>query len=135
MISPDRHDFCIDIDRSDIDFMGHVNNAVYLKWVQAAVIAHWRRVAPPAAIETYLWIALRHEIIYRRPAFLGDELIARVRLEKVQRESAFYQTTFHRGVDVIVEVESRWCCIDARDRSPARVTDEITRCFFPEATP
>ena len=58
MILAHRHNFKGSIDASDIDFMGHVNNAVYLRWVQAAVSEHWRRVAPAEAIETYLWIAL-----------------------------------------------------------------------------
>ena len=38
--------FAIAIDAADIDFMGHVNNASYLKWVQEAVINHWQRASP-----------------------------------------------------------------------------------------
>ena len=57
---------------ADIDHMGHVNNAVYLKWVQEAVIDYWRSVAPPEAVAGHLWVALKHEITYRRPTFLQD---------------------------------------------------------------
>ena len=46
--------FPIGIDPADIDFMGHVNNASYLKWVQDAVIGHWRSLAPAEAVaETF----------------------------------------------------------------------------------
>src|SRR3546814_7693199 len=45
------HDFAVSIERADIDYMGHVNNASYLKWVQAAVLSHWRRIAPPDAVD------------------------------------------------------------------------------------
>lgn len=131
MLPAHRHDFIISIDDADIDFMGHVNNAVYLKWVQAAVIDHWQCVAPEEAVAAYLWIAVRHEITYRLPALREDRLIASVSLERVQRESAFYDTTVKRGAEVIAEVRSRWCCIDAIARTPVRVTDEIVRCFFP----
>ena len=50
------------IHAADIDHMGHVNNAVYLKWVQEAVIDYWRSVAPPDAVTRHLWVALKHEI-------------------------------------------------------------------------
>src|SRR4029450_5896143 len=45
----------------DIDHMGHVNNSVYLKWVQEAVVDFWEQVAPPEAVAKHLWIALSHE--------------------------------------------------------------------------
>src|SRR3546814_10742345 len=70
------HDFAVSIEPADIDFMGHVNNASYLKWVQAAVLSHWRRIAPPDAVAAHLWVALKHEITYRKPAFLEDQIVA-----------------------------------------------------------
>ncbi|WP_327195284.1 thioesterase family protein [Sphingomonas sp. LH128] len=42
------HSCPLKIEIDDIDFMGHVNNSIYLQWVQAAVIEHWQRVASPA---------------------------------------------------------------------------------------
>ena len=44
------------VEPGDIDFMGHVNNSVYLEWVQEAVIAYWRRVAPAEAVAGHLWV-------------------------------------------------------------------------------
>lgn len=133
MNSSQMHDYPLVIEIDDIDFMGHVNNSIYLKWVQAAVIQHWHKVASPAAIAAYLWIALKHEITYRKPAFLRDQLTANVMLEQVRRESAFYETTIRRGSEVIAEVKSRWCCVDAVTQRPVRVTAAVIACFFPEA--
>ena len=62
----------ITVDPVDIDHMGHVNNAVYLRWVQDAVVRYWEAVAPAEAVAQHLWVALKHEISYRRPAFLED---------------------------------------------------------------
>ena len=84
------HSFKIGIDPGDIDFMGHVNNAVYLKWVQDAVVSHWQKLAPAEAVAKHLWVALKHEITYRKPAFRDDELFASVVLEKVHGARAFY---------------------------------------------
>ena len=125
------HDHPIGIDAADIDFMGHVNNARYLNWVQDAVLSHWRQLAPPDAVAAHLWVALKHEITYRKPTFLGDDVIATVILEKVQGARAFYDTVIRRGEEVLAEVKSSWCCLDARTLRPARLATHVIQKFFP----
>lgn len=115
---------------ADIDFMGHVNNSRYLNWVQDGVLAHWHKLAPPEAAAKYLWVALKHEITYRKPAFLDDELIATVILEKAQGARSFYETIIKRGEEVLAEVKSSWCCVDAETHRPARISAEIQAYFF-----
>ena len=124
------HHHSIGIVPADIDFMGHVNNARYLNWVQDAVVAHWEKLAPPSAVAAHLWVALKHEITYRKPAFLNDEVIATVVLEKVQGARAFYQTLIKRGEEVLAEVQSSWCCIDAQTLRPARIAKDIADHFL-----
>ncbi|WP_253716980.1 thioesterase family protein [Sphingomonas sp. AP4-R1] len=128
MIGPS-HAHIVAVVPTDIDFMGHVNNAIYLTWVQGAVIAHWQRFAPADAVMAHVWIALKHEITYRRPAFLNDAIVATATLEQVRRESAFYGTVISRGDEVLAEVKSRWCCLDAVTFRPARVGDDIVSHF------
>ncbi len=126
------HNYRIGIDPADIDFMGHVNNASYLKWVQEAVISHWQRIAPADAVAAHLWVALKHEITYRKPTFLDDDVIATVLLEKVQGARAFYQTVIRRGEEVLAEVKSSWCCLDAQTLRPARLATSVLERFFPK---
>ncbi len=116
----------------DIDFMGHVNNAVYLQWVQEAVIAYWRKVAPAEAVARHLWVAIRHEITYRRPAFLDDAIVATVAAEGMQGARAFFRTMIRRGEEVLAEVQSAWCCLDAATLRPARLARDVVRRFLPE---
>src|SRR3546814_11754942 len=71
-------------------------------------------------------------ITYRRPAFLDDQVIATVILEKVQGARAFYETVIKRGEDVLAEVKSSWCCIDAETLRPARLASEVVARFFPD---
>ncbi len=123
----------IGIVPGDIDFMGHVNNARYLGWVQDAVLAHWNKLAPPDAVAKYLWVAIKHEITYRKPAFLDDDVIATVVLEKVQGARSFYDTVIKRGEDVLAEIKSSWCCVDAETHRPARIAAEIQEYFFPKS--
>ena len=82
-------DFPITVVPDDIDFMGHVNNARYLNWVQDAVLAHWQKLAPADDVASKAWVALKHEITYRRPAFLDDDVIAQTVLERYQGRAHF----------------------------------------------
>jgi acyl-CoA thioester hydrolase len=125
--------FPITVLPADIDFMGHVNNARYLNWVQDAVLAHWRKIAPAEEVAAKAWVALKHEITYRKPAFLDDDVIARTVLESIKGARAFYSTVIHRGEEVLAEVKSSWCCIDAETLRPARIGEEVARFFFPPA--
>ncbi|CAM3108520.1 Long-chain acyl-CoA thioesterase FadM [Sphingomonas antarctica] len=126
------HHHPVGIVPGDIDFMGHVNNARYLNWVQDAVVAHWQKIAPPAAIAAHAWVALKHEITYRKPAFLNDDVVATTVLESVQGARAFYNTLIKRGEEVLAEVKSSWCCLDAKTLRPARIAQEWARHFFPD---
>ncbi|HYI64819.1 MAG TPA: thioesterase family protein [Allosphingosinicella sp.] len=120
------------IEAADIDFMGHVNNSVYLEWVQEAVVAYWEKVAPAEAVARHLWVALKHEITYRRPAFLDDAIVASVVAESVEGARAFFSTLITRGEVVLAEVKSSWCCLDAATLRPARLARDVVRRFVPE---
>ncbi|MBV7256185.1 acyl-CoA thioesterase [Pacificimonas sp. WHA3] len=130
-----RIDHPLNISSSHIDHMGHVNNAVYLSWVQEAVVSHWETFAPASAQAAYLWVALKHEITYRKAAFLEDSLVASVALERVKGVRAFYRTIIHRGEEVLAEVDSIWCSVDAQSHRPVRVAREIVGRFLGGADP
>ena len=129
-MSANTHAIPIAITPEDIDFMGHVNNARYLGWVQDVVLAHWQHVAPPDQVAAHLWVALKHEITYRRPAFLKDQVIARTVLEKIAGARAFYNTVIERGGEVLAEVHSMWCCVDSQTLRPARIDRDIAENHF-----
>ena len=114
----------------DIDFMGHVNNARYLGWVQDVVLAHWQKLAPAEEVASKAWVALKHEITYRKPAFLDDEVIAETMLEKVKGARSFYNTVIRRGEEVLAEVQSMWCCIDSDTLRPARISLDVAEKYF-----
>jgi acyl-CoA thioester hydrolase len=126
------HHHPLGITAADIDHMGHVNNSVYLRWVQEAVIDYWQKVAPSDAVARHLWVALKHEITYRRPAFLDDQVIAIVVAEGVQGARAMFSTIIRRGEEVLAEVRSSWCCLDAASKRPARLARDVVQRFLPD---
>jgi acyl-CoA thioester hydrolase len=121
----------IAIEPADIDHMGHVNNAVYLKWVQDAVVDYWRSVAPAEALTRHLWVALKHEITYLKPTLLQDTVVAEVIAEKVEGARAFFRTVLCRGDEVLSVISSCWCCLDATTKRPARLAHDIIGRFLP----
>ena len=54
-----------------IDELGHVNNAVWVQWIQEVAVAHWDAVAPHAHKDAYYWVVVRHEIDYLRAGARG----------------------------------------------------------------
>jgi acyl-CoA thioester hydrolase len=118
------------IDPADNDHLGHVNNAVYLQWVQEAVVDYWSSVAPPGAVAQHMWVALKHEITYLRPTFLQDAVVAEVIAEKVEGARAFFRTVLRRGDEVLSEISSCWCCLDAATKRPARLAREVVGRFL-----
>ena len=126
-----RHQVAITAD--DIDHMGHVNNSVYLRWVQDAVVDYWQSVAPPEAVARHLWVALKHEITFRKPTFMQDVVVAEVIAEKVEGARAFFTTIVKRGEEVLSEVKSCWCCLDATSLRPARLASDVVSRFVPKA--
>src|SRR5258708_35466334 len=79
----------------DIDEQNHVNNTVYLRWVQEVATAHWRAITNPEAQENIGWVVLRHEIDYKAPACLGDQIVLRTWVGKATR------LTFERFTEIL----------------------------------
>jgi acyl-CoA thioester hydrolase len=115
----------------DIDEQNHVNNTVYLRWVQDVATAHWRAVASPQAQETIGWVVLRHEIDYKAPAALGDEILLRTWVGKATRLTFERFTEIRRNRDgrLLSEARTLWCPINAQTSRPVRVSAEVRAQF------
>ena len=78
-----------------------------------------------------MWVALKHEISYLKPTFLQDNVVAEVIAEKVEGARAYFTTVVRRGQDVLSEVRSCWCCLDASSMRPVRVARDVICRFLP----
>lgn len=116
-----------------IDFMGHVNNAEYLRWAQDVTLAFWQRHATSEDLTRLGWIAREHTISYFRPAFDGDVIIANVEIESVNGPRVVVLLNFRRNDKVLASLKSSWCLVDLSDRRVRRVSDKILSKFsFPQ---
>lgn len=119
------------VDEDDIDFMGHVNNLVYLRWAADMAERHWQAVASDEMQGAGLWIVLRHEIDYHRELKLGDEVELRTWVDPVKGVRC------PRHVDIrkagagkpSAKVLTTWTYIDASTRRPSRLPPEMKALF------
>ena len=116
---------------NDIDEQNHVNNTVYLRWVQEVATAHWRAIASGEAQENIRWVVLRHAIDYKAPAGLGDQIVLRTWVGKATRLTFERFTEIRRNSDgqLLSKARTLWCPVHARTSRPARVPAEVRAQF------
>ena len=115
-----------------IDELGHVNNAVWVQWIQEVALAHWYSVADPAHQDYYIWVVVRHEIDYLRPAFAGDTLTASTWVGEAPKGARFDRHMEFVGADgkVRVRAVTQWAIIDKAAGRPIRVPPEVVAPFM-----
>ena len=115
-----------------IDVLGHVNNAVWVQWMEQVAVAHWDAVADPVHRDAYFWVVVRHEIDYLRPAFEGDRIVARTWVGDAPQGARFDRHMEFKGEDGKVRVRARswWAIIDKAAGRPIRVPPEVVAPFL-----
>jgi acyl-CoA thioester hydrolase len=114
-----------------IDELGHVNNAVWVQWIQEVALGHWYSIADPAHQDDYIWVVVRHEIDYLRPAFEGEVLIGRTWVGEAPKGARFDRHMEFVGEDgkVRVRATTQWAIIDKATGRPVRVPPEVIAPF------
>ncbi len=115
----------------DIDELGHVNNVVYLRWVQDAATAHWRSAATAADQAAVAWVALRHEIDYKVAAVLEDAITARTWVGTADSHRFERHTEILRAADgrLLARARTLWCPISRATGRLTRVSDGVRSRF------
>ena len=114
-----------------IDELGHVNNAVWVQWIQQVAVAHWEAVAEPKHKDAYFWVVVRHEIDYLRPAHEGDAVTARTWVADAPQGARFDRFVEFTGADgkTCVRAKTQWAIIDKALARPIRVPPEVIAPF------
>jgi len=116
----------------DIDELGHVNNAVWVRWIQDVAVAHWHAVAAPEHHDAYIWVVTRHEIDYRGNVSEGETVTGETWVPDPPRGARFDRHMRFTGADGKVKVEavSTWAMLDRATGRLVRVRDEIAAPFL-----
>lgn len=121
----------ITVESSHIDDLGHVNNVVYLQWVQEVAKSHWHAMANADDIKNLGWVVTRHEMEYRAAGFLGDELVARTWIGETTPLSCERFVEIRRSSDdrVLMRARSIWIPVDRTSGRPRRIGPQVLAAF------
>ncbi len=122
-----------------IDMMGHVNNTVWVEWVQDLATAHWEAVAGPDLQRQFIWLVIRHEIDYRgniaeRESVTGTTWVPSLGTPPVAKGAKCPRRAEFRNAagKVIVSALTTWAMLDRETGRLARVRPEMIRPFMAE---
>ncbi|GAA0736358.1 acyl-CoA thioesterase [Sphingomonas japonica] len=117
---------------ADIDELGHVNNAVWVRWIQDVAVAHWAAVADPAHVDAYVWVVTRHEIDYRGNVAAGERVTAETWVPEAPRGARFDRHMRFTGADGRVKVEAKttWAIVERASGKLIRVPREVAVPFL-----
>jgi acyl-CoA thioester hydrolase len=117
-----------------IDIYGHVNNAVWVRWMEDVATAHWNLIAPREHQDAYAWFVTRHEIDYRGNIREGESCEAITEIGKAPSGARFERRTSFRDKDgkPLVSAVTSWAMIDRKTGRIMRVPREVAAQFLPE---
>jgi acyl-CoA thioester hydrolase len=124
-------EMAVRVDAADIDELGHVNNIVYVRWVQDVAKAHWFAAAPPEDQAGLVWMVVRHEIDYMSGAVRDDEIVLRTWIGAAVGLRFDRHTEVLRANDrkLLAKARTVWVPIDAATGRPRRVPERVRRMF------
>ena len=116
----------------DIDELGHVNNAVCVRWIQDMATWHWQAVAPAEHQAAYVWVVTRHEIDYLRAVLPGETVTGRTWIEEPPKGARFDRHLEFLGEDgkARVRAKTTWAILDKASGRPLRVPLEVAAPFL-----
>lgn len=122
------------VTRPDVDALGHVNNIVYVRWLQDVAMAHAH--AAGLTHETLLrlgavFVVRKHEIEYLRPGFLGERIVLRTHVSWWKGASCERVTRIERAADgaVLARAKTLWAFVTADSGRPTRIPSEVIDAF------
>ena len=122
----------ITIPASVIDENGHVNNVVYVQWMQDIAVEHYASIGGiEAQGPDATWVVREHKVEYLLPAFAGEEIEIRTWVENARRVRSLRKYEFVRRSDgrILVKGETDWVFVDAKSGVPLSIPANVTAVF------
>ena len=120
-----------------IDVLGHVNNSVWVQWMEQVSTSHWESHADPHDVAAWIWVVTRHEIDYRGNIRLGESVTAKTWIDTPPKGARFDRTIqfVDEAGKTIVTARTSWAMLDAETHRLTRVPERLARHFLVETDP
>ena len=129
-------DLKIQVKPEHIDVLGHVNNVMYIQWMQDVAAAHIEILG--LGLEQYLqlkhaMVAVEHHVQYRKAALEGEEIILRTWLDDINALYSFRQYAFYRPKDqsILFVGNTKWACVEIATGRTKRMSPSFTQAYQP----
>lgn len=127
MHPPHAFQWTIELEERHFDQLQHVNNVVYLQWVQEIAAAHWKVLSANTVLDL-VWVVRRHELDYLKPALKGDALTAYTWVgESKGALSVRHVHILNQKQELVLRAQTTWCPLDKKNFRPMRITDDLMR--------
>ena len=110
-----------------IDALHHVNNAVYVQWMEVVASKHWQFLTEQNSFPEYIWVVMKHEIDYKNQAFLGDEIIAKTWVGETKGVTSIRHIEFYKDETLLVAAKTIWAMLDAKTQKPGRIREKVLK--------
>jgi acyl-CoA thioester hydrolase len=120
------------IPQTAIDENGHVNNVIYVQWMQDIAVEHYSSIGGiEAQGPDVTWVVREHQVEYLLPAFAGEEIEFRTWVENIRRVRSLRRYEFVRKSDgkVLVKGETDWVFVDVKTGNPRAVPEAVINIF------
>jgi len=123
--------FQLKVEEKHLDALNHVNNVVYLKWVNDISEKHWSLISNKDLNAKYVWVVLRHELDYVGEAKLGDEISIYTWVGETKGVKSVRHVHIYKEDRVLLRAASTWCLIDQKTLRPSRIKEDILKLLRP----
>lgn len=121
----------ITVSLEDIDTLQHVNNLVYLKWMDKIATTHWDFLTKDNPLPQYVWVVMRHEIDYIKQATIGDEITVKTWVGETKGITSVRFMEFYKKDVLLVKAKTVWAMLDSKTYKPARIRENVLKVLQP----
>ena len=110
-----------------LDEFNHVNNIRYLEWVQEISKKHWNILTRNKKYEFQIWIVRSHNIVYKKRAKLGNELLLETYVKECKNYTSerIVNVLQKKNLEVIAQCKTTWCYVNKISYDLERIPKEV----------
>ena len=118
--------FCsIAVRWRDLDAFGHVNNAVFVSYLEHARVSAWLEWRERRRTSVSRFLVVRVEVDFKRPIGLDDPVEIGMGVSHVGRSSFTYRYRVEAGGECAAEASSVQVCFDESTQRSIPVPDDL----------
>ncbi|WP_348744791.1 thioesterase family protein [Tenacibaculum sp. 190524A05c] len=115
----------------EIDELNHVNNVVYVQWVQDIAKMHWNKLIKNSTEKDFIWVVLRHEIDYKNQAKHNDVVTLKTWVGETEGVKSIRHVEVYKENTLLISAKTTWCLLNSKTFRPTRINENILKLLSP----